>query len=192
MADAAVAAKPAARAKAREPVAPERAPDREPVRPGALTFTHPVTGEVLVRDAVATTDSQYHIPRDLVPEGMVYQWCREMMLGEPDLANISKLKRNGWREVPADRHPDYPVRLEGLILMECPETFVAQARYEEQQKARQELDKSRKPRNEAARPGYFDQDSPAARAANYVRTGRPEATDPSLRPVYSRKVDIDS
>jgi hypothetical protein len=193
MADAAVAAKPAAaRAKARETVVPERAPSREPARPGAMTFTHPVTGEVLTRDPMPTADSQYYIPRELVPDGMVYQWCRESTAGEPDLANLSKLKRNGWREVPHDRHPEYPVRLEGLVLMECPETFVEQSRREERMKAKMELEVGKKPRNESLKPGYFDQDAPSARGANFVRTGRPEAIDPSLRPVYSRQVDIDS
>ena len=131
----ALATKPPARAKARETVEPTREPAREPIRPGALTWTNPATGEILVRDPRPTTDSPYHIPPEIIPEGMVYQWRREFILGEPDIANMSALKRNGWREVPAERHPERPNRLEGLLLMECPETFVAQSRAEERQTA---------------------------------------------------------
>lgn len=191
MADAATATKPAVRAKARETVVPDREPGR-PARPGAMTWTDPKTGETFVRDFVQTSDSPYHIPRELIPEGWVYQWCRESTAGEPDLANMARLKRNGWREVPENRHPEYPIRLDGLLLMECPETFVEQSRREERMKAKMELEVGKKPRNESLKPGYFDQDAPSARGANFVRTGRPEAIDPSLRPVYSRQVDIDS
>lgn len=178
-----------ARQKAREPVA-EREPDRVASRPGAMTYTHPLTGELLVRDPLPANDSPYYIPRDIVPDGMVYAWRREAMLGEPDLANIAALKRNGWREVPADRHPDRPIRLEGLVLMECPEMFVNQARIEERRAAMAEKHKQKRPRNDAVRPGYFDDE--IAGSANFgARRGRPEATDPSLRPTYSRAVDID-
>lgn len=192
MSETATLAKPRVKADRPSPAGvPDREKDRVPARPGALTFTHPLTGEVLTRDPIPESDSQYHIPRDLVPDGMIYQWCRESILGEPDQPNISRLKRNGWREVPADRHPEFPVRIEGLILMECPEPFVAQSKLEERQKAQAEKYKQSRPRNDASKPGLFDQDSPAARAANFARRGRPEASDPSLRPVYSRNVDID-
>lgn len=180
-----------ARQKAREPVA-EREPDREPARPGALTFKHPLTGEILTRDAVPTNDSQFDIPREIIPDGMVYQWRRETMLGEPDIANISALKRNGWREVPQERHPERPVRLEGLVLMECPVPFVEQARAEERAAAMAEKRKQLRPRNEAVRPGYFDDDVAARRGVNFgARRGAPEAVDPALRPTYARNVDID-
>lgn len=180
-----------ARPKAREPIS-EREPDRTPARPGALTFRHPLTGEILTRDPLPTHDSQYFIPKEIVPEGMVYQWRRESILGEQDLANMASLKRNGWREVPADRHPERPVRLEGLVLMECPEMFVQQARAEERQAAMAEKRKQLRPRNEAVRPGYFDDDVAARRGVNFgARRGQPEATDPALRPTYARNVDID-
>jgi len=183
------------REKAREPVTSERTPERErarePARAGGLSFTHPITGEVLTRDPIPSGSSQYHIPKELIPDGMVYQWRRKSTLGEPDLANISNLKRNGWREVPADRHPEYPVELEGLVLMECPEMFVAQSRAEERQAAMAEKMKQRRPRNEATLAGYFDDQSPAAARLNFAKR-EVEASDPALRPSYSRQVDIDS
>lgn len=194
MATAAVKEKPE-REKAREPATSERAPDREtarePVRPGALTFKHPITGEILTRDPIPTSSSQYHIPKEIIPDGMVYQWRRKSVLGEPDLANMSNLKRNGWREVPADRHPEFPVEMEGLVLMECPEPFVAQSRAEERAAALAEKMKQRRPRNEAARPGYFDDQAPNAARLNYAKR-EIEASDPALRPAYARQVDIDS
>lgn len=183
---------PARRPAAREPVAPEREPDRPTARPGALTFKHPVTGEMLVRDPQPKDTSPFRIRPEIVPEGMVYQWRRESLIGEPDTAHIATLRRNGWREVPADRHPDQPVRLEGLILMECPAIFVEASNAEDRKAALAERAKGR-PRNEALRPGYFDDSVPAVRASNYgARRGAPEATDPTLRPVYQREgVSID-
>lgn len=188
----AAASEAPARAKAREPLAQAREPDRKPARPGAMTFKHPLTGEVLMRDPMPTTDSGYHVPKEIIPEGMIYQWRRESTLGEADPANIAALQRNGWRFVPADRHPDRPVRLDGLVLMECPEVFVRQSEHEERQKAVNER-RQRKLRNEALVPGYFD-DSGVSRTHNFgVRRGAPIAMDdPDLAPQYPRgSVDID-
>lgn len=193
MAEAATLTKPIARPRARDPVADisPREPAREAARPGSLTFKHPVTGEILVRDPMPTSESPYAIPAHIVPEGMVYQWRRKSMLGEPDVANMSSLKRNGWREVPADRHADRPVEMEGLVLMECPATFVEQSRAEERAAALSEKRKQMRPRNEALRQGYFDDTVPNARGATFARRGLPEATDPTLRPTYQREVNID-
>lgn len=190
MADAAEISSPRARAQAprskREDIdTPARGePARAQVRPngsGALEFKHPLTGEIITRSLTNTNDSPYFIPPDIVPDGMTYEWKRKQVYGEPDLANMLALQRNGWREVPKDRHPERALELDGLVLMECPTQFVQMSREEDRRVARRERSQGR-PRTEL--PSGFTDEHPSVRNANFARRDRPEATDPSLRPKY--------
>ena len=72
------------------------------------------------------------------PEGYVYRWIRESMVGNDDKANMSKRIREGWEPVRAEDHPDFetPVVEEGkyagvigvggLILAKMPIEIVEQ------------------------------------------------------------------
>ena len=72
------------------------------------------------------------------PEGYVYRWIRESMVGNDDKANMSKRIREGWEPVRAEEHPDFetPVVEEGkyagvigvggLILAKMPIEIVEQ------------------------------------------------------------------
>jgi len=72
------------------------------------------------------------------PEGYVYRWIRESMIGKDDRANMSKRIREGWEPVRAEEHPDFetPVVEEGkyagvigvggLILAKMPIEIVEQ------------------------------------------------------------------
>ena len=72
------------------------------------------------------------------PEGYVYRWIRESMVGYDDKANMSKRIREGWEPVRAEEHPDFetPVVEEGkyagvigvggLILAKMPIEIVEQ------------------------------------------------------------------
>ena len=79
------------------------------------------------------------------PEGYVYRWIRESMVGNDDKANMSKRIREGWEPVRAEEHPDFetPVVEEGkyagvigvggLILAKMPiETIAERNAYYEQ------------------------------------------------------------
>lgn len=62
------------------------------------------------------------------PDGWVYQWKRELLLGQEDPAYATALARTGWEPVPTSRHPemmpiggDHPViRRKGMMLMQRP------------------------------------------------------------------------
>ena len=41
------------------------------------------------------------------PEGYIYRWLRESMVGQEDKANMSKRIREGWEPVRKDEYPDY-------------------------------------------------------------------------------------
>jgi len=41
------------------------------------------------------------------PEGYVYRWIRESMVGQHDPANMSKRIREGWEPVRAEEHPEF-------------------------------------------------------------------------------------
>jgi|TARA_R110002020_G_scaffold202084_11_gene405140 hypothetical protein len=74
------------------------------------------------------------------PEGYVYRWIRESMVGQQDQANMSKRLREGWEPVMAKSHPDFEapsiedgkhagvIGVGGLILAKMPIETVEQRR----------------------------------------------------------------
>ena len=73
------------------------------------------------------------------PDGTHYLWARESTMGQPDHDNMADLVEQGYRPVPADRHPEKSlsgmrseveshIRRGGLILMERPAPLEAEYR----------------------------------------------------------------
>ena len=74
------------------------------------------------------------------PEGYVYRWLRESMIGVDDKANMSKRIREGWEPVRAEDHPEFEaptvddgkfvgvIGVGGLILAKMPIETVNQRR----------------------------------------------------------------
>lgn len=72
----------------------------------------------------------FQIDMSMVPDGMSYNWKRlDDSYGKPDDAHQARLKRMGWRAVPAARHPelfghgrnqDEPAIHNRMLLMERP------------------------------------------------------------------------
>ena len=74
------------------------------------------------------------------PEGYVYRWIRESMVGQEDKANMSKRIREGWEPVRAEYHPEFEaptvedgkhagvIGVGGLILAKMPIEIVEQRR----------------------------------------------------------------
>ena len=116
---------------------------REPIREGVPGRN----GEVLRRTRVGSgAIDPFHIPEDIVPEGWEYQWNVVTVVNSPDLVRDQSLQmwENGWRPVPAERHPgrwadkNYKGAIErgGLRLEERPTELCEQARNEEVGNAR--------------------------------------------------------
>ena len=74
------------------------------------------------------------------PEGYIYRWLRESMVGQEDKANMSKRIREGWEPVKAEDHPDFEaptidegrhagvIGVGGLVLAKMPEETVMERR----------------------------------------------------------------
>jgi hypothetical protein len=86
------------------------------------------------------------------PEGYVYRWIRESMVGQQDQANMSKRIREGWEPVMAKDHPDFEspsieegkhagvIGVGGLILAKMPTETVAERRAYYSQLANDQMD----------------------------------------------------
>ena len=85
------------------------------------------------------------------PQGYVYRWIRESMIGQNDPANMSKRIREGWEPVRAEDHPDFEapsiddgkhagvIGVGGLILAKIPKETVDERRAYYQNVADQQI-----------------------------------------------------
>lgn len=103
-------------------------------------------GETLSRKQRVGIDP-YEIPPSIIPSGWEYQWNAISVVGNADVLQTQTLQmhENGWRPVPASRHPGrfVPVGSAGAIirgglrLEERPKALSQEARNEELLAARQ-------------------------------------------------------
>lgn len=136
------------RAMPRRPGRPRkqnREPERESPRVGAIQGRN---GEQLTRRRVGGID-EFHIPEGIVPPGWTYQWNTVSVYNNPDLtiSQSMAMYENGWRPVPASRHPGMfvPIGHKGDIvrggqrLEERPASLTAEARAEDIAVARRQM-----------------------------------------------------
>lgn len=159
-------------------------------RPMARGSEVTIGGRVFTREsgaAVQSAASPYEaITREMWPDGVTYQWKRESTAGQADESYMSGLRRLGWQFVPADRHPGYVVRHEGLVLMEIPTVWLEEfnardrrlAAAERFNKADFDPDRVKGFERRAGRGGL-----------DGGRHERMEAVDPSLLPELPRSID---
>lgn len=140
---------PQTRSPARAPVrrAPHREVEREPERRGAMVVTGR-NGEALTRRRTTVGDI-FHVPPDEIPAGWDYQWNTVSVAGNAEVARDHQviMHANGFRPVPADRHPGRwtasgekgAIIVNGLRLEERPTTLGNEARSEDHAKARTQM-----------------------------------------------------
>lgn len=103
-------------------------------------------GSELTRKRTITSDI-FHIPFEMIPQGWAYQWNVLEVTGQPQTAQRLAMAENGWRPVPAERHPGYfmpegykgPIIRDGLQLEERPAILNEEAKREELAKARKQV-----------------------------------------------------
>lgn len=105
-------------------------------------------GQPLTRRRVAGVD-QFHIPQEIIPEGWDYQWNTISVYNNQDLVvgQSMQMYENGWRAVPAMRHPGRFVPIgtkgdiirDGMRLEERPKSLGDQARAEDIAVARRQM-----------------------------------------------------
>ena len=83
------------------------------------------------------------IPRDMIPDGMDYQWVTDSIMGQPAPQRRARFEKKGWVPVPASRHDGFfmpkgaqgEINVEGLVLMERPLEVSLRARKREEIRA---------------------------------------------------------
>lgn len=101
-------------------------------------------GEQLTRRRTQVGDP-YHVPPNEIPDGWSYQWNPVTVTGKEVIDMQNVMYANGWRPVPANRHPGRWTKpgetgniiVEGLRLEERPESLTDEALLEGEMKARQ-------------------------------------------------------
>lgn len=90
---------------------------------------------------------QFYIDPASVPDGWCYEWKVRSVLGAEDPAREVDLRRRGWEPVEASRHPEMMPRgstaaditRKGMVLMERPLELTQEARNNELNAAREQV-----------------------------------------------------
>ena len=129
-----------------------------------------------------------HIDENEIPEGWSYQWCSSQIIGMENTHHMMELRRQGWREVMASRHPykmppgyEGAIVVDGLTLMEKPKVLTERAHHEHIRQSRAVLRNSEDklyetPNNTAPR------DDPSVK-----RAGLNKVTRDNVRPQGARE-----
>ncbi len=105
-------------------------------------------GEILTRTRTGGADP-FDIPLEIVPKGWSYQWNTVTVFNNSDvvMGQSMTMYANGWRPVPAERHPGVFVPFgtkgaiirEGMRLEERPAEMTKQAAKEDERAARRQM-----------------------------------------------------
>lgn len=115
--------------------------------PAPAKKAKPVTVDYDRQAALEEENDMLHIPPEIVPDGMRYNWKTLSVLGMQQSRRFGRYEATGWSPVPASRHPglftprDYEGQIEydGLVLMEKPEELCRQTEAREYSKARTQV-----------------------------------------------------
>jgi hypothetical protein len=121
---------------------------REPARRGAVIATGRA-GEHLTRRRTAVLD-KFEVPKSYIPVGWEYQWNTVTVLNQGIQEIVRgdlQMHENGWRPVPASRHPGHwtseehegAIIIDGLRLEERPLSLSEEARAEDEMRAKSQV-----------------------------------------------------
>lgn len=97
--------------------------------------------------ALEEESDMLHIPKEIIPDGMRYNWKTFSILGQQQNRRFGRFEATGWEAVPASRHPglftprgyEGNIEYDGLVLMEKPEELCRQTEAREFRKAREQV-----------------------------------------------------
>lgn len=125
-----------------------RTPIRE-TEPVAEAAREPVRAKTRTRRGGAGVN-KYHIPQEMIPEGMDFQWNVDTVLGKPEVQERMAMEQQAWEPVDASQEPFQhldgmfmrkghkgEINVGGLVLMWRPLELTLEARAEERHAARQ-------------------------------------------------------
>lgn len=162
------AGRPAEARVQRAPVraAPTRGAQREQVDPNRMTRNR------RRRDA----PDVFKVAKGTIPEGTSYEWKSISVKGRPSDSHQVNLRENGWRPVPAGRHPELlPDGYKGsaiikdeMMLMERPSYLTDEAKQEDYDLAREQVLIKEQALSDTP-SGTFTRAHPSARAQTGIR-----------------------
>lgn len=120
-----------------------------------------------------------HVPAHMIPQGMVYLWVTDSILGQPMQNWRSRRARTGWNPVPASRHDGLwmpkghqgEINVDGLVLCEKPIEFVERDRIKDKRNAAEQVyirERAMMSGDAVAENVGFDSRSDKGRKANRV------------------------
>jgi hypothetical protein len=140
-----------------------------------------LSAEILARDEqVGDFVDKFPMPEGGPPDGFHYEWKKKSVMGFEDRSYAITLATNGWRPVPAERHPEFmpvggthlAIEREGLILMEIPTQVMKVRQNNAYQRARDQINIKQKQMNQAP-AGHFERDNKGNSMVNIKRSYEP-------------------
>lgn len=127
-----------ARRAMRKRVLTPREPIHEPVhsKPNKRPTADLSRWEGFDPENAGSSADRLHIPKDMIPDGIDYQWVTDSILGQPAPQRRAQFEKAGWLPVPASRHDGMftpkghqgEIMVDGLVLMERPLEFSLRAK----------------------------------------------------------------
>ena len=145
------AARPVA---AEAPAAAARQAERPTHTADGRVIAYNRKGEPVSRMQSTNGVDQYALPGDLPPTGWSWEWKRVEVVNKTDPQYAAELTNNGWEPVLAESYPgrfmpaDYkgPIMRNGLMLMERDINLTIEAMAQDQMRARDKVQVSRRSR----------------------------------------------
>src|SRR6266446_10849585 len=126
--------------------------------------------------ALEEESDMLHIPPELVPDGMRYNWKTASVFGQMQARRYGRYQATGWEAVPASRYPglftpkgyEGDIEYDGLILMEKPEELCRQTEAREFRKAREQVQAKEQQLRGGEIGSKFDTQHQSARRATKI------------------------
>ena len=100
------------------------------------------------RIVIRTAENRFDVDVNEIPHGMTYEWKVKTVNGKEAREQIIAWRLNGWKEVPAGRHPAFSGESEdstaciergGLVLCERPQELTAESKAMEREAAKDQV-----------------------------------------------------